>query len=135
TTTYTPTAGTVANCNAFGHAPTGTFFNLPFTQSNSQVDEALFGNTGLGDEKTDTYTIGAVFQPTGWKNFRASIDWYDIKIQGAIGREFGGTQNKIDQCYLSGNTAACNGLSRTASGDLVITNLHFVNLGSIETSG
>ncbi len=135
----TLTAAVKANCNADMLAKTGiaNFFNTPFVQANSQVDEALFGNTGLADEKTDTYTIGMVIQPTGWKNFRASLDWYDIRVSGTIGREFGGTQGKIDACFRQANPVACNGLSRTAAGDLVVTKLIFVNATGVglETSG
>jgi outer membrane receptor protein involved in Fe transport len=133
----TPAGALLLQCQTTFSAWTGTPFTTPFVQTNSQVDEALFGNTGLGDEKTDTYTIGVVFAPTSWKSFRASVDWYDIKLDGAIVREFGGTQGKIDACFLNtvGTGGACQGISRTASGDLIITNLHFVNLGSVETSG
>jgi iron complex outermembrane receptor protein len=78
-----------------------------------------------------------VIQPSDWKNFRASIDWYSIDVNGFIGREFGSTQGKINQCFNNtvGTGGACAGITRTASGDLVVTNIHFVNLGSIETSG
>jgi len=133
----TPAGALLAQCSVTYSFWTGTPFTTPFVQTNAQIDTALFGNTGLEDEKTDTYTIGVVFAPTGWKNFRASVDWYSIKVDGFIGREFGATQNKINACFTNtvGTGGACQGISRTASGDLVITNIHFVNLGSIETSG
>jgi outer membrane receptor protein involved in Fe transport len=133
----TPSGALLTQCQATYLAWTGTPFTTPFIQTNSQIDTGLFGNTGLKDEKSDTYTIGLVFQPTGWKSFRASVDWYQINVDGFIGREFGSTQGKIDECLLRtvGAGGACTGISRTASGDLVVTNIHFVNLGSIETSG
>jgi outer membrane receptor protein involved in Fe transport len=133
----TPAGALLTQCQVTYSAWTGTPFTTPFVQTNAQIDTALFGNTGLADEKTDTYTLGVVFAPTQWKNFRASVDWYSINVDGFIGREFGSTQNKINACFNNtvGTGGACQGISRTASGDLVVTNIHFVNLGSIETSG
>ncbi|MBI1213537.1 MAG: TonB-dependent receptor, partial [Alphaproteobacteria bacterium] len=132
-----PAGALLAQCSATYLAWTSTPFTAPFTQTNSQVDTAFFGNSSLKDEKTDTYTIGLVFQPSAWKNFKASVDWYNISVNGAITREYGGTQNKINQCFLNtvGTGGACSGISRTASGDLVVTHIQFANLGSLETSG
>src|SRR3546814_4245893 len=42
------------------------------------------GNPGLKLETADTFTVGAVFQPDWFPNFRLSIDYYDIKVAGAI---------------------------------------------------
>jgi iron complex outermembrane receptor protein len=133
----TPAGALLAQCSATYFAWTGTPYVTPFTQTNAQIDQSLFGNINLTDEKSDTYTIGVVFAPTGWKNFRASVDWYSIAIEDAIGREFGGTQNKIDQCFFNtvGTGGACVGISRSASGDLIMPQMLAVNLGSIETSG
>lgn len=42
------------------------------------------GNPDLQLEKADTFTVGAVFQP-GWiPNFKLSVDYYNIKVEGAI---------------------------------------------------
>src|SRR5262249_49195875 len=113
------TANVQAQCTAQFNAfvGPGSFTAGTFVQTNSQVEQNQFGNQNLSDEKSDTYTIGVVFQPNAWKNFRASVDWYDIKIQDAITFENGTTQNKIDQCLrvdTSLATPACHGLSRAA---------------------
>jgi outer membrane receptor protein involved in Fe transport len=39
------------------------------------------GNPQLAEEKADTFTVGAVLD---FDSFRASVDWYDIKLSDAI---------------------------------------------------
>jgi iron complex outermembrane recepter protein len=39
------------------------------------------GNPDLTEEKANTFTLGAVFD---FEEFRASVDWYDIKLSDAI---------------------------------------------------
>ena len=136
---YTPTAGTIAFCES-GVANL-TFANAAerngYVQINPQVESHFFGNTGLADEKTDTYTIGMVVTPSAWKKFAMSIDWYRISVDGAITFEYGGSQAKIDQCFIIDQAPAgpaCTGLRREVNGDLKV-DIHSVNLNSLETSG
>ncbi len=42
------------------------------------------GNLALGAEKSDSYTIGGVFTPDFIPGFSASVDYYNIKVKGAI---------------------------------------------------
>jgi iron complex outermembrane receptor protein len=137
--TYTPTASTIAFCE--NNTPGLTFANAAdrtgYVQINPQVQSRTFGNTGLADEKTDTYTLGVVIQPSAWKRFSMAVDWYQISVDGAIQLEFGGTQAKMDQCFITEQTpgaGSCVGITRTVNGDLQV-DIHFVNLSSIETSG
>ena len=64
------------------------------------VDSATSGNPNLVPEIADTFTIGAVFQPT-WEwasGFRASIDYYKIKIANVVGNI--PQQETADRCLL-----------------------------------
>ncbi len=58
----------------------------PKTGVSAQLNSASLSNPNLDPEKADTLTAGVIFQPT-WSflnGFRASIDYYDIKIDGVI---------------------------------------------------
>lgn len=49
-----------------------------------EIPSVFGGNPDLELEKGDTFTAGAVFQPGFVPNFRLSVDYYDIKVTGAI---------------------------------------------------
>jgi outer membrane receptor protein involved in Fe transport len=70
-----------------------------FIKNNTQ------GNPNLKPEEGDTKTVGLVFQPTwAWsQGFRLSVDWYDIKLKGAIATL--GAQEILDELLLRGNTS------------------------------
>lgn len=107
------------------------------------------GNPNLKPEKSDTFTVGAVFQAAG---FTGSIDYYNIKITDTI---FNPDPNEIiASCYgyndinsaLSPTSPYCRGLNRSGGNITAIylpaslggdANGYFqgINLGSIKTSG
>ena len=62
------------------------------------------GNLNLEPEKADSTGVGIVFQPQFLPGFSASIDYWDIKIKGAIGSI--NSQQVFDLCY-NGNSALC----------------------------
>lgn len=66
---------------------------------NTQVETLIGGNPNLGEETSDTYTIGAVLSPTFLRGFNATIDYYNIKIDDAIATFGGGTANIINTCF------------------------------------
>ena len=80
--------------------------NAPLTGS-QQFTENTIGNTSLTPEKANTWTLGAVITPPFIPGFTASFDYYDIKIQDAIGSIT--SQNTVDFCY-SGATAYCKNI-------------------------
>jgi outer membrane receptor protein involved in Fe transport len=92
------------------------------------------GNPGLKPEKAKTYTIGLVLTP--FKNFSATIDYYDIKIDKIIGTVSPTTT--LNQCLTTG--AFCNLITRDRLGTLWLLNDGRIvatnqNLGSTRTSG
>ena len=62
------------------------------------VKQVTGGNPNLKPEDATTLTAGAVFTPRFLPGFSASIDYYDIKIKGAIGT-VGNAQSIVDFCY------------------------------------
>lgn len=60
--------------SVYGHVPknpANQYFNL------------TGGNPNLAPEVADTYTLGLAFEPV--KDLNLALDWYNIKIKGAIG--------------------------------------------------
>jgi iron complex outermembrane recepter protein len=94
------------------------------------------GNPLLKPEKSDSYTIGAVFAVG--KNFTASVDYFDIKVDKVIGVAPPGTI--LTQCLNTGSAAFCDLIRRDRlgtlwalpAGQIISTNQ---NLGSLKTSG
>lgn len=105
----------------------------------SQINIRTGGNANLTPEIAHTYTYGFVFQPTFLPSFTASVDYYDIRITGAI--EAQSSTSVILNCALTGNTQDCADINRNpANGSLWLTPAGFVatgsqNTGLLETKG
>ena len=94
----------------------------------------LGSNPNLQPENADTFTVGAVIQPTGGilGRFRASVDYYDIQIEDAISTL--GQQNIVTRCF-EGDQLSCSLITRDATG--IITNIvdTFQNVNQLITRG
>jgi outer membrane receptor protein involved in Fe transport len=55
----------------------------------SQFNVQTGGNPNLSPEKAHTWSYGVVFQPTFLPNFSATIDYYQIRITGAVEAQSG----------------------------------------------
>ena len=64
-------------------ANAGNVQNIPEPIS-GQVLSTGGGNIGIRPEKSDSYTIGVILQPSFLPGFSASVDYYNIKIKEAI---------------------------------------------------
>jgi iron complex outermembrane receptor protein len=120
-----------------GSTPYGLVIGCPAAQC-TQFTE---GNPSLTPETSDTYTVGAVFTPTFFTGFNASIDYYDINVQNLVG-VFGASTivNKCDSSF--GTTAGnffCGLIHRDPTtavlfGTGFVTNTN-VNTGFLHTKG
>lgn len=90
------------------------------------------GNANLQPEKADTLTLGAVYQPSFVPGFSISADYYDIKINDAIGSL--SAQQGVDQCF-AGNQLACGFITRDAAGNIAALTAYPINLSTLETNG
>ena len=111
--------------------------------------ENQIGQTGLKAEKGHTWTAGIVLSSpwhNPWtSNLRASVDWYSIKVNGAI--EFQAVDQVKAGCYgqnapdaataaIVAASAACQLVSRIpGTGNEDVTTVQFSNLAIIRTSG
>jgi iron complex outermembrane recepter protein len=113
---------------------TPTILIDPTNNSQAFVTQHQGGNPNLQPESARTFTAGLVFQThgPGASSFRASLDYYRIKIDNAI--DIINPQTVLDRC-AAGLTYYCQFITRNSAGaitDLVVTNL---NLDKLETSG
>lgn len=114
----------------------GTFVN-PFNGSNSQFTIISSSNTALDPEKADTKTLGVVLQPAFLPGFQASVDYFNINVDGAISTF--NAQLILDNCFAAGGTGFfCNFVNRSGTGTATVINavtLQLVNLASVKTRG
>lgn len=128
-----------AVCIAQG-APAGSIGIIPQPIS-GQINVFEGGNPDLGEETSDTWTAGVVINPPQLRRFSASIDYFNIKIAGAI--DDTPPFLTIEQCYSnpSMTNPACAGIVRNpVDGSLsgptqVGVPASLGNVGSIKTDG
>lgn len=77
----------------------------------NQFNESTVGNPDLRPEIAKTYGAGVVLTPTFLPGFAASVDYYDIKLDGAIDSLL--AQTIVDQCYQQAIADACSFISTT----------------------
>lgn len=90
------------------------------------------GNPNARPEKADTLTFGAVVQPAFVPGLALSVDYYDIKLKGALAQL--GIQTIVDNCY-AGSQLACNQITRNQDNMIVQVNNTFLNIAESRTRG
>jgi outer membrane receptor protein involved in Fe transport len=73
------------------------------------------GNPDLQEESSDTTTLGVVLTPAFVPDLAVTIDYFDIKLEGAIAQLGGGAQNTLNLCYLTVQDASsdfCQAINR-----------------------
>ena len=99
-----------------GTARTNTV-NVPLpggAQRTDQFTEKTTGNPLLDPEVAKTYGAGVVFTPGFLPGFAASVDYYDIKLTGAIGTVTAQTTTTL--CYEQAKQDFCNNITTDAGG-------------------
>jgi iron complex outermembrane recepter protein len=123
-----------ANCRALG-APAG------YEQINPQIITNTGGNPNLRPESADSLTFGVVYSPewataTAWAS-RLDFDltYYSHEIEDAIRAP--DAQARLNACVQSGdpNSQFCQGISRTATGEINRFDNLLANIGTFETDG
>jgi outer membrane receptor protein involved in Fe transport len=80
----------------------------------SQCTQLTNGNPTLGPETADTYTVGAVFTPTFFRGFSASVDYFNIDVENLIASF--GASTILQECVSQAATATgqffCNFIHR-----------------------
>jgi len=120
------------------YSPTSTSYQTVLDPAKDQAYvlplTILGGNADLKPEIARTFTVGGVVSPDFWglDRLRLSVDYYDIKLDGAISTL--GSQVIVNLCN-QGQTALCANVERDAGGNLVsISNIN-LNLNRLITRG
>jgi len=124
-------------CALTGVAP-GQYGHVPEATTNLFEYSAIMGgNEGLQPETATTRTIGIVLQPRILRGFNATIDWWDIRLKGAISKI--GAQAIVDSCIASGDPIFCSRIHRDPNGSLLKGDGHvdnsLANLGALKVRG
>ena len=94
-------------------AVTNTLVNDPVNANTPiRAFATVRGNPGLTPENADTLTAGIVLRPSFLRGFRASVDYYDIKIKDAIATN--SAQFIVDRCF-AGDAQFCTAITRNSS--------------------
>jgi outer membrane receptor protein involved in Fe transport len=134
------TAAVRAVCVATG-VPASQVFAAS-VQPNSIFPSDSGGNPNLGAEKSNTYTAGVVFTPRFAPRLYVSVDYFNIKLNGAISQLGGGVQNTLNLCYYTiqdANSEFCRAVMRSPTtgeiNDPYTVKVLNANTGALQTSG
>jgi outer membrane receptor protein involved in Fe transport len=119
-----------ANCAALG-IPPGFVAN-----ANGSVPGTVSGNTALTPEQSKTYTGGFIFQPTFFRNFALTVDYYDITIKNEINQV--SAQDILDNCVdATGGPSQqyCSLFTRDATGNVNFIQSTYINASALRTNG
>jgi outer membrane receptor protein involved in Fe transport len=99
-----------ANCTASVGA--ANLANLPNVSYSLPIVSG--SNPNLEAEKSDSYTVGAVFQPSFLPGFALTVDYYDITVNGIISSV--GAQTILNNCvdFPTLNNVFCSAFTRFA---------------------
>ena len=133
-------AGVRALCEATG-VPAASVFGAG-VQPDNIIPTRSGGNADLQEESSDTTTLGVVFTPTFLDDLVVTIDYFDIKLEGAIAQLGGGAQNTLNLCYFTVqdvNSDFCQAVHRnTATGGITVPfslDVLQANIGRLATIG
>jgi iron complex outermembrane receptor protein len=93
-------------------------------------------NPDLKPEKSDSYTVGFVWEP--WQAASLGLDWYRIKQKNIVSsRDFQTILNNEDRYaqYVTRGVPTSEDIARGAPGAIVLVAVPFENLSAIDTSG
>jgi iron complex outermembrane receptor protein len=108
-------------------------FTNPFTGGALTVLQNVVGNPNLKPEIAKNATVGVVLANPHWlPGFSASVDWYNIVLDGGISSL--SAQQVVNFCF-QGLTQFCSAFNFTPSSGSPFVNSQTFNLASIKTSG
>jgi len=134
------TAAVRALCEATG-VPAASVFTAG-VQPDNIIPTRSGGNVDLQEESSDTTTLGIVLTPTFLENLAVTLDYFDIKLDGAVAQLGGGAQNTLNLCYFTVQDAAsdfCQAVNRNpATGGITVPyslDVLQANIGRLATIG
>lgn len=109
----------------------GFIYSLADSQG---INGFVGGNPNLDKEKGTTLTLGGAFQPHFIPGFSLTVDYFNIKVDNAIGTV--PLETSIQQCLLTSNPVYCQNVIRNQNtGKIVTVNAQNINVAKLTTSG
>ncbi len=121
------------NCKKLGVADPGTFTSEP------QISIITGGSPKLQPESSNALTVGGIYSPSWAENISwvqkldFDLNYYKIHVDNAI--QAPDAQTQLNRCVATFDPIYCNGITRSASGDINGFNNGLRNLGRIDTNG
>lgn len=138
TANRTPTVRSI--CEATG-VPAASVFGTG-VQPDNIIPTRSGGNVNLQEETSDTTTLGVVFTPSFVDGLVVTLDYFDIKLDGAVAQLGGGAQNTLNLCYYTvqdANSDFCQAIHRNpATGGITVPyslDVLQANIGRLATIG
>lgn len=103
----------------------------PFVGSTSLQTVVTGGNTNLQLERGDTFTAGVVLRPSFVPRFNLSVDYYDIKVKGAIDS----LSAPVIASACRQQTLLCNLIAFNPNGSINTVFSNFQNLSQLHAEG
>lgn len=106
-----------------------------FTQAALGVTARSGGNPNLLEEKSKTFTVGAVISPPFLPRLNLTIDYFKITVDGAIS-SINANQTLAD-CFntLLANGPTCQAITRQPNGQIDFVSTQLNNIGSLKVEG
>ncbi len=125
--TFLNNATVRANCIAMGVPADGSY-----AQANPQISVLVGGNDTLDPETSKSWVVGGVWSPSFLPRFSVEVNWYNIKIDGAI--QTVDAEITVNNCVVDNDPAAC-ALTTRVNGNLTSVAGLLQNIAGIETKG
>jgi outer membrane receptor protein involved in Fe transport len=107
-----------------------------FTQATLGLTQQSGGNPKLQEERSKTYTIGAVISPPWVDRLNITVDYFKVDVKNAITSI--NAQQTLNDCYtnLNPNSGTCQAIHRLPSnGQIDFVNTTLANIGFLQVSG
>ncbi|KEK28737.1 MULTISPECIES: TonB-dependent receptor [Shewanella] len=104
-----------------------------YNQANTQIRISQVSSPDLKPETSESYTFGTVYNPSWLEGAELTLDYYNIKVEDAIGR-YGHTRI-ARECATGSNPDSCNYIDRDSLGNIVDLRNFLQNAGTYEVEG
>lgn len=104
-----------------------------YKQANTQIRISQVSSPDLKPETSESYTFGTVYNPSWLEGAELTLDYYNIKVEDAIGR-YGHTRI-ARECATGSNPDSCNYIDRDSLGNIVDLRNFLQNAGTYEVEG
>lgn len=106
-----------------------------FTQATLGLTQETGGNPNLTEEKSKTYTIGAVISPPFIPRLNITVDYFNVEVKGAITTI--NAQQTLNDCYTGFNadSPTCKSVFRLSSGQIDYVRTNQNNIGALKVRG